>query len=247
MALRLNQIIALSKTAKAQGENALTLLYHSLQKSGGPLSGIARTYQPRDDDGEKLPPESTLLQLRTRELLAKTAPLVARQMDIVATLDDGNQAAEANVVVDGETILENVPVTTLIFLEKKLDYIIETLGKLPVLDASESWTFDEGVSAYRTDPVQTVRTKKVPRNHVKAEATDKHPAQVELYYEDTVVGTWSTTKFSGAVSAAEKQELLTKASKLREAVKVAREEANSTTVADYKIGNKVLEFLGWVQ
>ncbi len=245
MALRLNQVIALSKTAKTQGENALTLLYHSLQKSSAPLSGIARTYQPRDDDGEKLPPEATLLQVRSRELMAQAAPLVARQVDIVATLDSGNQRAGANVVLDGEVVLENVPATTLIFLEKKLDSVIDTLGKLPVLDASESWTFDSSVSAYRTDPVQTVRTKKVPRNHVKAEATDKHPAQVELYYEDTVVGTWSTTKFSGAVSAAEKRALLTKASQLREAVKVAREEANGITVDDVKLGDKVIALLGW--
>lgn len=245
MALRLNQVIALSKTAKTQGENALTLAYHSLQKSGGPLSGIARTYQPRDDDGEKLPPESTLLQLRAMELLTKTAPLVARQIDIIATNDAGNQHASANVMLDGEEVLTNVPVTTLIFLEKKLDGVLDVLAKLPVLDASESWHFDDSVRAHRTDPVQTVRTKKVPRNHVKAEATDKHPAQVELYYEDTVVGTWSTTKFSGAVSAAEKQALLTRASNLREAIKIAREEANSTVVEDVKLGDRVIALLGW--
>jgi hypothetical protein len=34
---------------------------------------------------------------------------------------------------------------------------------------------------------------------VKAEATEKHPAQVEVYHEDVVVGQWKTVKFSGAL------------------------------------------------
>jgi hypothetical protein len=151
----------------------------------------------------------------------------------------------ANVMVDGEILLPDVPVATLLFLEKKLDSILETLRKLPVLDASEAWEFDDGSNAYRTAPAQTVRTKKIPRNHVKAEATDKHPAQVEVWYEDTVVGYWSTVKFSGAIAATEKRELLAKASKLREAVKVAREEANGTEVMDQKYGEKVFSYLGW--
>ena len=31
--------------------------------------------------------------------------------------------------------------------------------------------------------MRTIRTRKVPRNHVKAEATEKHPAQVEVINE----------------------------------------------------------------
>lgn len=47
----------------------------------------------------------------------------------------------------------------------------------------------------------------VPRNHVKAEATDKHPAQVEVYHEDVPVGYWTTVKFSGALPARRVNEL----------------------------------------
>ena len=50
-----------------------------------------------------------------------------------------------------------------------------------MLDASETWNFDSSSDPWATEPVQTVKTKKLPRNHVKAEATEKHPAQVEVY------------------------------------------------------------------
>lgn len=72
--------------------------------------------------------------------------------------------------------------------------------------------------------MRTVRTKKVPRNHVKAEATDKHPAQVDVYYEDVPVGYWTTVKFSGALPARRVNELLDRVEKLQQAVKFAREE-----------------------
>jgi hypothetical protein len=91
--------------------------------------------------------------------------------------------------------------------------------------------------------MQTIKTKKIPRNHVKAEATDKHPAQVEVYYEDVVVGTWRTIKFSGALPASRVNELLNRVEKLQEAVKFAREEANNMEVTEQKVGAKVFQYL----
>ena len=86
--------------------------------------------------------------------------------------------------MDGSTLLRDVPVSYLLFLEKQLVDLHTFVKKLPVLDAAESWTIDPSADCWRTEAVRTMRTKKVPRNHVKAEATEKHPAQVEVYYED---------------------------------------------------------------
>ncbi len=65
------------------------------------------------------------------------------------------------------------------------------MRKLPVHDPAENWTHDPSSATWRTDPVKTIKTKKIPRNHVKAEATDRHPAQVEVYYKDIPVGYWT--------------------------------------------------------
>jgi hypothetical protein len=131
----------------------------------------------------------------------------------------------------------------LLFLEKQLVDLHTFIKKLPVLDASETWTLDTSADCWATEPVQTVRTKKIPRNHVKAEATDKHPAQVEVYYEDVTVGYWRTVKFSGALPARRVNELLERVERLQEYVKFAREEANNLEVEDQKVGATVL---GWL-
>lgn len=183
------------------------------------------------------------MQIKADDVIRKTVTVLTRLLDVTATKDWGNCVAKADVVVDGNKLLEQVLVSYLLFLEKQLVDLHMFVRKLPTLDASETWTFDASADCWATEPVQTVRTKKIPRNHVKAEATDKHPAQVEVYYEDVTVGYWRTVKFSGALSAQRINELLERVEKLQQAVKFAREEANNTEAKDQKVGEAVFQYL----
>jgi hypothetical protein len=239
---RLNQIIAVEKGVKSRSFQELTEAHHVLQKPTL-LAGIARTYRPKDDEGEQLPPEATKVQIKAEEIIQQTAAILTRLFDVTATKDWTNCVSRADVVVDGKPLLSQVPVTYLLFLEKQLVDLHTFVKKLPTLDASETWTFDASADCWATEPVQTVKTKKIPRNHVKAEATDKHPAQVEVYYEDVTVGYWRTVKFSGALPAKRVSELLERIEKLQQAVKFAREEANNTEAVEQKVGDTVFQFL----
>ncbi len=239
---KLNQIIAVEKGVKNEAFATITNAHQLVQKTG-PLSGISRVYQPKDEDGDALPPESTPVQLRTATVIKSVETALTRLFDLTLTKDAANCVARADIVVDGVTLVTEVPVTTLLFLEKQLTDIHTFVKKLPVLDASEIWAYSDAHDAYATEVTRTVRTKKIPRNHVKAEATDKHPAQVELFSEDVLVGTWSTIKFSGALPAREVSDMLSRVVKLQEAVKFAREEANGTLVTDAKMGERIFKFI----
>ncbi|MEU3045250.1 hypothetical protein ABZ705_01775 [Streptomyces sp. NPDC006984] len=239
---KLNQIIAVEKGVKTKAHHDLTAAHHGLQKPAL-LAGISRTYQPKDEEGEQLPPESTRVQVQAEDVLRDTARTLTRLFDVTATKDWANCTARADVTVDGRALLTGVPVSYLLFLEKQLTDIATFVRKLPVLDASESWVHDPSTDAWKTDPVRTVRTRKVPRNHVKAEATEHHPAQVEVYYEDVPVGYWTTVKFSGALPARRLNELTERLEKLQQAVKFAREEANACEVEDRRAGDAVFGYL----
>jgi hypothetical protein len=239
---KLNQIIAVEKGIKSKSYAELTEAHRDVQKQAL-LSGISRTYQPKDEEGEQLPPESTRVQLKAEEILRQTAANLTRLFDVTATKDWANCDARADVVVDGSTVVRDVPVAYLLFLEKQLADLSTFVKKLPILDAAESWNHDPSTDTWKTEPVRTLRTKKVPRNHVKAEATEKHPAQVEVYHEDVAIGTWTTVKFSGALPAQRVNELLERVEKLAQAVKFAREEANTFEVTDQRVGDAVFGFL----
>ncbi|MFJ3929642.1 MULTISPECIES: hypothetical protein [unclassified Streptomyces] len=239
---KLNQIIAVEKGVKTKAHHDLTAAHHRLQKPAL-LAGISRTYQPKDEEGEQLPPESTRVQVQAEDVLRETARTLTRLFDVTATKDWANCTARADVTVDGRALLTGVPVSYLLFLEKQLTDVATFVRKLPVLDASDSWVHDPSTDAWKTDPVRTVRTRKVPRNHVKAEATEHHPAQVEVYYEDVPVGYWTTVKFSGALPARRLNELTERLEKLQQAVKFAREEANACEVDDRRAGDAVFGYL----
>lgn len=239
---RLNQIIAIEKGTKTKTQRDLTDAHHALQKQAL-LSGISRQYTPDDEMGEKFPPETTRVQVRAQELIRRTQEVLTELFDVTATKDNTNCSAHADVVVDGKTLLTQVPVTTLLFLEKQLTDIHTFVKKLPVLDASETWTFDSAQDCFATDPSFSVKTKKVPRNHVVAPATDKHPAQVDVWHEDTRVGQWKTVKFSGALQQKTVNDMLDRVEKLQKAVKYAREDANNVEARSMKIGKEIFDYL----
>lgn len=225
--IKLNQRIAAFKGIKSKGYNAVTKLHQDSQKVPL-LSGIERTYQPRDDEGDHLPGESQVVQINLEELLQGVASALSPTLTEQLAIDRANRRASADVTVNGELLLVDVPVTYLMFLEKQLSDLATIVDKLPTLDPSQTWSADANAEfgIYRTPAVRTVKTKKVPRNHVKAPATDRHPAQVEVYHEDVVIGDWTTVRFSGAVPAVRKAQLKERVSTLLTAVKHAREEAN---------------------
>jgi phage gp46-like protein len=92
-------------------------------------------------------------------------------------------------------------------------------------------------------PEETVRTKKIPKAFIKAPATDKHPAQVDVYTEDVIVGTWTRTMFSGSLPAGRKLDLLRRVDAVAEAVKMAREYANQADAVDRKIGAALFDHI----
>lgn len=239
---RLNQIIAIEKGIKSRSVQELAAAQQALQKPAL-LAGIARTYRPKDEEGEQLPPESNKVQVKAEQVLRQTVEILTKLFDVTATKDWTNCRARADVVVDGQTLLAQVPVSYLLFLEKQLTDLQTFIKKLPVLDPAETWAFDPSADCWATEPVQTVRTKKIPRNHVKAEATEHHPAQVEVYYEDVTVGYWRTLKFSGALPASRINELLGRMERLQQAVKFAREEANNTETEEQRVAQRVFQYL----
>lgn len=239
---KLNQIIAIEKDVKQTSNRKFTDIYHELQKAQL-VTGVSRTYQPKDDEGDQLPAESTEVQLTVSKEMEKSAEALKRLFDVTLTKEVANQEATADVVVDGEVLLADVPVTYLLFLERQLTDFKTVFSSIPVLDPAIKWTLDLDNGVYKSDPVETLKSKKVPFNWVRAAATDKHPAQVDVLHEDVNVGTWTTVRLSGALPQTEKDALLERVATLQEAVKFAREKANEHEVINQEAGDKVFGYL----
>lgn len=240
--IALNKIIAVEKGVKSEAERRKTDLYHRIQKPEL-FSGLNRQYQPFLDEGERLPPESHKVQMRTSETIKELRDTLIRLWDVVATKDKGNRTAVANLTYRGQLLASDLPATYLIFLEKQLVDLRTFVSKIPLLDPAEDWELNEEQGVYATPPVESKREKKVIKTIEKAKATEHHPAQVELYPDTEAVGIWRTVKLSGALPPSHQRRLLDNINSLIESVKMAREEANQTEVEDVKIASSIL---GWV-
>jgi hypothetical protein len=239
---KLNQILAIEKGIKTRVYGEFTELHNATQKPAL-MNGFHKSYQARDEDGETYPSESQKVQYVASEVFDRVAKGLAELFDITATKDWANCTARANVVVDGKALLDDVPATYLLFLEKQLSDLHTFVTKMSELDPGSDWGVDPGTGLYKTEPTSTQRTKKVQRPITLYEATKEHPAQTQLITEDVVAGSWLTIKYSGAIAAPRKKQLLSRIEKLTNAVKYAREQANASEAPDKKLGREVFEFL----
>lgn len=239
---KLNQIIAVTNGKKSRVAREFTEMYKELQK-GELLLGISRTYQPLEENGEQLPPESKQIQVKVADKIRQVREVLTDLFDVVLTQDTANCEARADVAVDGRTIAREVPVTYLLFIEKQLTDIRTFVDKLPTLDPAEEWSFDKNKDCFATVPTRTVRTKKVSKAIVLHPPTKEHPAQTQLVQEDVTAGYWATVKFSGAIPARDRNEILARVDKLSEAVKFAREQANAIEAKSRNLGKEVFDYL----
>jgi hypothetical protein len=240
---KLHEIVALVTGRKTEAQKKLTEL-HRVTEKPDLFKGMTRVYRPdQDDDTEMLPPEGKLVQTNSTDVLLDLENTLVNVYDLVATQDAGNTTAKADVVTtDGVTILTQVPVTTLLYLEKQLDDLKKFYATMPVLDPALEWTRDENANIFKSVSVTNrAKRKKVPLELSKA--TDKHPAQVQLIEEEFNVGKWTKTEMSSALTAKQKKALLERVAKLKEAVVIAREKANENETKSVKAGEVIFKFL----
>ena len=208
-----------------------------------PFVGLKREYSPKDDAGEKLPGESQKVTAHVPAIVDDFVTALSRLFDVTATKVDANTRARADVVLDGRVVVASAPVELLLFIEKRLADCMTFVSRLPTLDSNADWHWDPAAGCWATDPVVTNRTKKVPKSFIKAPATDKHPAQAEMFMEDEIVGHWATTKLSGAVPVDTVNEYQRRISALQAAVKMAREEANMIEIENITVAKTVFDLL----
>ena len=240
---KLNQVNAIVTARKGEAEKTITELYKLIQKEAL-FAGRERTYRPLDEiNGQKLPPESQKVQQRVNDLIRQARDKWTEIWNLVYTQDVGNQQARADVAVEGKTLLSNVPITFLLYLDKQVNDLETFISKLPTPDPAEEWSHDPNTGLLRSRATESVRTSKEPTVIVKYDATKEHPAQTELFTKDVPVGTWTQILYSGSLPTDRKNQILARIHKLQDAIKIAKEQANLLEVERQKAVDSLFQFV----
>lgn len=248
---KLAQIVAVEVGVKAESIQAVTEAKRALTADPAALTGLQRTYEPRDTEGERKPDEGNNVQVNAEDVLSRLGHQLTRLFDVTLTKEDADTKARADVVVTGTdgkplTLLSQVPVAYLLFLEKQAERLErEILSSLPLLPPAVAWEQqrDTVTGLWKSKPVKTASNKKTYHNHVKFAGDEHHAPQVEVYTTDDPVGDWTNIQYSGAIPAPRARVLVERIREFKRAVISAREEANGLTVTDQRAGDKVF---GWL-
>jgi hypothetical protein len=248
MTMYLHQVIAVQRGAEAQAKADLAEVQRLLAASGdqNPLTGLTRTHTPLTDADIELPAQRRLVQMTTAALATRVADSQARVLNVQLTRMTGNTLAMGTVVLDGVTILRDVPAMFLLFLEEQLRTLITgLLDRLQVLDPAKEWRRDpslgHGIRASASWQQQSTLKRLVC--HVGVQPTEHQPAVVQWRDEDVVTGTLTFTNYSGQLPLEEVQDIRRRATRLLEAVQSAREEANRLEVTQQDVGAAVFQYV----
>ena len=249
----LHEILAVEQEIKANAERARAALIEVFRTKKTHFSGIRRTFRPFSVDessgetgGERLEAETRLAKT-VPEALAAVLREVGKAVDIGYQLDEANTRARADIVIDGEVLVADVPATFLLQLERRLKELRSVFKESPTYDPVRLWSPDASADkkhVLRAEPVTTVRKQRARKYNVMVEATKEHPAQVDVVEVDEPVGEIRSYEWTGMLSVGKKAALLEQVDRLLGAVKQARSRANTASVdKDKKMAKVLREFL----
>jgi len=240
---RISQLIAIVGGVTAEADARLAEL-KALAANEALLTGRQETYRPLAENGLQLPSKSQRVRLTEDSVLEAVQVILTRKWDTGRTLDAANAGASADVRVGDVLLLADVPVGHLLYLERELGVLHGIVEGMPTLDQTKDWT-SEGTEPglHRAAPVETASTDKLPYNWGRGNGTANFQEIVDVLTRDEVVGFWTKTTFSGALHPRRKAVILARVSDLRNAVKMAREEANAAHVDDLHEGKAIFEWL----
>jgi hypothetical protein len=245
MSRTLGQVIGVEKHLRQKDNDAGKEIKKRVQ-SEVLTTGLTKVYKPDDDNAPSTarePDQHKAVAVKVEDVLKEAARYAIPAMDVTATKDRTNQEAKADILIDGKPLVQDVPVSHLLWLEHYLGEWKGFFAVIPVLDPTRNWTPDSGRGIHKGDTQETVRFLKEIASLLLVAPTDKHPGQAQPYNKETRTGVYLTTALSGAVPEARKKELLDRVDTLIQAVKDATARANHVPAVEVKEGEIILGYL----
>jgi hypothetical protein len=246
MATKLHEILAVESDLEKVASNIIAEAKNTFNKKTNLFMGTLKTAE-MFEDGVPVPvPEIIKREETVPSKLGYVGKAVARWLDAVYQKECTNQEANADLIVDGQVILEAVPATFLLGLETKVKRLRDMYIEMPTLQPGIRWEEapDEGKNVFRTAaPMERFITNKQVKSTVLYEATKEHPAQIDKWTEDVKVGRYLVHTTSGMITPARKSEILDRLDKLAQAAKSARMRANTAEVHIVQIGKTLMNYI----
>jgi len=247
MTTKLHEVLAVEGDKEGLARKVMQEAKSTFSSKPNLFTGNIKHTEMFDANAPILADEHMALETTVSEKLDYIAKTIASYYCVTFSKDAANQKAVADVVVDGDVLIKDAPVTWLLGMESKLKTFRSILETIPTLSSAIHWEIDEvheKVGVFRTKfPIERFKTSKVIKSKVLYDATEHHPAQIEHWNEMENVGKITDIMWSGMLPASRKSELLQKNDKLIQAFKKSRQRANGHVVETSDAGEIIFNYL----
>jgi len=242
---KLHELLAVEGSLENQTKKVVSELANTFEKKRHLFEEKRTTFISSTEGAPAVVELQSDIQTTVDKELKWVSQHVIKSLDASYQVAEANTAARADVLLeDGTPLLRDMPATALLELEKRVAELHTLVVAIPTLDPAKGFVADVNRGCFVAREVVKTRTKKTPKVLVKYEATDKHPAQTEVYQEDVPIGKIQEQEWSGLVTPLRKSELIDKVEKLARAVRQARSRANEVPVdASKTIGKVLVDFV----
>lgn len=250
--MKLHELLAIEGNLETQANKVRTDLAGAFEKKRHLFEEKRVVFTPSGENTLAVIETQSDIQTTIRKELAAVQEFIARSLDASYQVAETNTKARANVVLEddaGTILLNDVPATSLLELEKRLNEIGQLLHHVPTLDPAKGFKADaqRGDGIFVAREITKTRTRKAKKLYTKYEPRvelPSLPAQTELIDEDVPVGSIQEQEWSGLLTPAEKSALLARLEVVSRAVRRARSRANDAEVdLTKKIAAPLLKYI----
>lgn len=248
MGTKLHEILAVEPERERTAKKIIDEATKTFSDKPNMFIGAHKTWQMFEDAAQHQAPadEHQALATTVPDKLDWVQKNVSRYFDTNLQKECANQKAKADLIVNGVTIATDLPATFLLGMETKLNRLRPVYEAIPVLPPSMDWEDAPELGEHvrkAVHPEEKFKSAKTFQHKVLYDATPEHPAQIERWEETVNVGKSVRETWSGMLTTHEKAMLLSRLETLQQAVKSARQRANSVEVVDRKVARDLFSFI----
>lgn len=243
---KLHELLAIEGSLESQANTTRQELANSFEKKRHLFNSQIKTFYPSADGAEPVQEEVSSIQTTVEKEFTWISGFLAKSYDASLQVAEANTKARGSITLANGTVLaDNVPATALLELEKRMNELLTLVKAAPTLDPAKGYTQDTACEkgVYKAREITSVRTRKDSIPLVLYEATDKHPAQVQIQQKDVPIGNVKTLQWSSELTPLRKSEIISRVEDLIRAVRQARVRANEQEVEQVTIGEKLLGYV----
>ena len=245
MAGRLHELLAVEGDLGGAAKKLIGEAITTFSKRADHFMGQTVRYEHLDEDRVKEDYTDDHAMVTTvSDKLRYLVPPISKHIDALMQKDLTNTEAVADLVVDGTVIAENLPATFLLGLESYLQRLRAVYNAIPTLKPGIRWESDPTQDNVFIAPEQTAfRAEKVKVHKIVVDATEHHPAQIDMWYEDRKVARIIKTETSGTLTPLAKSKILGRVDTLIRAAKKARQRANRAEIVKRNLGSSLFDYI----